>query len=138
MKLAERIVNAIRSRTNGRPKPGRVVLPRAEDSVRDYPGAGLTPSRLVAILREADDGSLATAMQLFEEMEEKDAHLFSIANTRRLALTGLKWQIVSAADVREGTDRRLASLFSRGGQAKWRRVAFAFLPPRLQSSPPAC
>ncbi len=76
--------------------------------MRDYPGAGLTPSRLAAIMREADDGSLSTAMQLFEEMEEKDAHLFSIANTRRLALTGLKWQIVSAADVRAGTDRRLA------------------------------
>ncbi len=108
MKLTQRIVAAIRSRANGRPKPGQVVLPRAGDSMRDYPGAGLTPSRLAAIMREADDGSLSTAMQLFEEMEEKDAHLFSIANTRRLALTGLAWQIVSAADVRAGIDRRLA------------------------------
>ena len=44
-------------------------------------------------------------MQLFEEMEEKDAHLYSVANTRRLALTGLDWHVVSAADVREGVDR---------------------------------
>ena len=90
MKWTQRIVNALRSEGGGRPKPGRVVLPRREDSVRDYPGVGLTPSRLMAILKEADDGSLAAPMQLFEEMEEKDPHLYSVANTRRLALTGLE------------------------------------------------
>jgi len=85
-----------------------MVFPRREDSVRDYPSSGLTPSRLISILREADDGSLSSAMQLFEEMEEKDAHLFSVANTRRLGVTGLDWQIVSAAEVRDGVDRTMA------------------------------
>jgi len=88
-----------------RPKPGRVVVPRAEDSVRDYPGVGLTPSRLTAVLQEADDGSLSTAMQLFEEMEEKDAHLYAVANMRRLALTGLDWEIVCGDDVRRNADQ---------------------------------
>lgn len=105
MKWTQRIVNAFRANANNRPKVGQVVVPRAEDSVRDYPSAGLTPSRLGFILQEADDGSLSTAMQLFEEMEEKDAHLFAVANTRRLALTGLEWQVVSAADVHTGVDR---------------------------------
>ena len=99
------IVETFRARPADRPKLGRVVSPREEDSVRDYPSAGLTPSRLAAILREADDGSLSTAMQLFEEMEEKDAHLYAVANTRRLALTGLAWRVVSAADVHDGVDR---------------------------------
>ena len=108
MKWTQRIAHALRSNSNGRPKLGQVIVPRAEDSVRDYPSAGLTPSRLTAILREADDGSLSTAMQLFEEMEEKDAHLFAVANTRRLALTGLEWQVLSAADVRDGVDRARA------------------------------
>ena len=108
MNWLQHIVNAFHPGTQERPHSGRVIVPRAEDSVRDYPSAGLTPSRLTSILREADDGSLSTAMQLFEEMEEKDAHLFSVANTRRLALTGLDWQIVSAGDVREGVDRRQA------------------------------
>lgn len=94
MKLFKRIVNAVRGEVT-RPRAGQVIVPRAEDSIRDYPSAGLTPSRLAAVLREADDGSLSTAMQLFEEMEEKDAHLYSVANTRRLALTGLEWQVVS-------------------------------------------
>ena len=47
-------------------------------------------------------------MQLFEEMEEKDAHLYAVANTRRLALTGLEWQVISAVDVVEGIDRGAA------------------------------
>ncbi len=107
MQWFHRIAHAMR-RSADRPRLGRVVMPRAEDSIRDYPSAGLTPSRLAAILREADDGSLATAMQLFEEMEEKDAHLFSVANTRRLALTGLNWEVVSAAAVRDVGARQLA------------------------------
>ncbi len=108
MMWTERIRSAFKATTNGRPKPGRVLQKRAVDSVRDYPGAGLTPSGLAAILREADDGSLATAMQLFEEMEEKDAHLYAVANMRRLALTGLDWEVVSAADVRRGVPRAAA------------------------------
>lgn len=98
MGLTQWIVNAAkRGRGAARPQLGQVVMPRREDSVRDYPSAGLTPSRLTAILREADEGQLSTAMQLYEEMEEKDPHLFAIANTRRLALTGLSWRIAPAA-----------------------------------------
>jgi len=108
MKLTQRIVNAMKPRTIEGPKPGRILTQRKEDSARDYPSAGLTPSGLAMVLREADDGSLATAMQLFEEMEEKDAHLFAVANTRRLALTGLDWEIVSVADIRTNVDRTRA------------------------------
>lgn len=107
MTMTQRIVNRFRS-TNGRPKLGQVVLPRVEDTFRDYPSAGLTPSRLAAILRDADAGSLSASMQLFEEMEEKDPHLYAVANTRRLALTGLDWQVISAAQVSEGVDRAAA------------------------------
>lgn len=105
MRLTQRLANAIRGTSFTRPKPGQVLSRRKEDSIRDYVSVGLTPSRLAAVLREADDGSLSAAMQLFEEMEEKDPHLFSVANTRRLALTGLDWRIISAADVREGVNR---------------------------------
>ena len=47
-------------------------------------------------------------MELYEQMEENDAHLYSVANTRRLAVTGLDWQIVSAAELRTDVDRVLA------------------------------
>lgn len=32
-------------------------------------------------------------MELFEEMEEKDTHLFSQMQTRKLAVTGLDWEV---------------------------------------------
>jgi len=91
-----------------RPRPGQVVRPMDADRWRDYPADGLTPGRLVSILREADDGAIDRAMALYQQMEEKDAHLYSVARTRRLALTGLSWQVISAADVRETADRSAA------------------------------
>ncbi|UCD28935.1 MAG: DUF935 family protein, partial [Planctomycetota bacterium] len=111
MGIATRIVNAFRRREDGmrRPRPGQVIEPMASYRWRDYPADGLTPSQLVTILRAADEGSIEQAMALFEQMEEKDAHLYAAANTRRLAVTGLEWQVVSAADVRDGVDRSSAN-----------------------------
>jgi phage gp29-like protein len=109
MSITRRIINAVRpTRQATAPEPGRLIKTRREDTWRDYPADGLTPSRLGQILRAADDGALDAAMQLYEQMEEKDAHLFSVAHTRRLALTGLDWEVVSAAEVRDGVDRSLA------------------------------
>lgn len=105
LKWTRRVINAIRGQPVERPSTSRVFRPLPQDTVRDYPGAGLTPNGLVTILREADDGSLSSAMQLFEEMEEKDPHLFSVANTRRLAVTGLPWRIVSASEQDDSIDR---------------------------------
>lgn len=109
MSWTRRVINAVRGRDGQRrPVEGRLVLPRPEDVWRDYPSSGLTPSRLMAILREADMGSLSATMQLFAEMEEKDPHLYAVANMRRLALTGLEWQVISAADMSEGAARSAA------------------------------
>lgn len=108
MGMTRRIINAMRGRQVQRPRPGQVVQALAADRWRSYPADGLTPSRLVSILRAADEGAVGDAMALFEQMEEKDPHLYSVANTRRLAVTGLRWEIISAADVREGVDRAAA------------------------------
>ncbi|MBE7415091.1 MAG: DUF935 domain-containing protein [Deltaproteobacteria bacterium] len=58
-----------------------------------YPSKGLTPEKLGAIFREADSGDVYRQAELFEEMEEKDGHLFSILQTRKLAVTGLDFEI---------------------------------------------
>ncbi len=109
MQLVKRIANFFHNgQSTVRPKPGQLIRKREEDAWRDYPADGLTPSRLSAILKAADEGVLSEPMQLYEQMEEKDAHLFSIANTRRLALTGLDWEIVPASDIRAGFDSSLA------------------------------
>lgn len=114
MNAVRRLVNALRRRPNV-PRAGVLVGRGPEDLFRDYPADGLTPQRLVSIFREADGGSVAAQMALYEQMEEKDAHLFSVANTRRLAVTGLPWEVVSAAELPgwgagrlRGADRSLA------------------------------
>lgn len=59
-----------------------------------YPSNGLTPQRLAAIFREADEGEVYRQMELFEEMEEKDPHLYAQLQTRKNAVTGLNFEIV--------------------------------------------
>src|SRR5690606_32191956 len=110
MSWTRSIANAIRRRRPPveRPRPGQIVKTEALDTWRDYPADGLTPARLVTILRAADEGAVDQALALFAQMEEKDAHLYCVANTRRLAVTGLRWQILSAAEMREGVDRTAA------------------------------
>jgi len=110
MRITTRIANAWRGRkaSEERPRPGRLVGSEPLERWRDYPADGLTPAGLARILREADQGAPDRALALFEQMEEKDAHLHSVASTRRLALTGLRWEIVSAADVHQDVDRAAA------------------------------
>jgi phage gp29-like protein len=110
MGITARLANAFKLRRQEvvKPRVGQVVTPLALDRWREYPADGLTPSRLISILRAADEGSIEQAMALYEQMEEKDAHLYSVAQTRRLAVTGLEWQVVSAADVRDGVERAAA------------------------------
>lgn len=125
MPILHRLVHAWRRRTDRRPAPGLWLRPRKEDALRDYPADGLTPSRLLSIFKQADGGALSAQMALFEQMEEKDAHLYSVAHTRRLAVTGLPWRIVSAADVPGGplVDRRAAD-----AAAAWCEAALHALP----------
>lgn len=54
---------------------------------------GLTPARLAATLRNADNGDLMAQHRLFADMEERDAHLFAEMSKRKLALLGLDWSI---------------------------------------------
>lgn len=79
----------------GRLRPVDMTIAAGEinDRYSDYPSRGLNPVRLAAILRDADEGNVRSQMELFEEMEEKDAHLFAQMQTRKLAVTGLDWEI---------------------------------------------
>ncbi len=81
-----------------RPVHAVVAARELNDRYSDYPSRGLTPRKLARILREADEGNVRSQMELFEEMEEKDAHLFSQLQTRKLAVTGLPWEIQPYSD----------------------------------------
>ncbi len=71
--------------------------------------SGLTFKQLKSLVLSADNGELSRGLQLYEAMETRDPHLRSVADTRRLSLTGLDWEVVSAADVQSNIeDRSLA------------------------------
>ena len=46
---------------------------------------GLTPARLAATLRNADNGDLLAQHRLFSDMEERDAHLYAEIGKRKLS-----------------------------------------------------
>lgn len=54
---------------------------------------GLTPSRLAATLRNADNGDLFAQHRLFSDMEDRDTHLAAEMGKRKLALLKLDWSI---------------------------------------------
>lgn len=58
-----------------------------------HPSRGLTPARLAHILEDAERGQIKAQCELFEDMEEKDAHIFSELSKRKRALLGLDWRI---------------------------------------------
>lgn len=72
----------------------------------DYPSVNLTPEKLAKIFREADCGYTSRQMELFEEMEEKDPHLFSQLQTRKNAVCGLDWEIIAYSE--DSKDKEIA------------------------------
>lgn len=84
-----------------RPETREIAVATLRDRFSDYPSNGLTPRRLAAIFKEADQGDMRRQAELFEEMEEKDAHLSSQIQTRKLAVQGLEWEIQPADESAE-------------------------------------
>jgi phage gp29-like protein len=61
---------------------------------QQHPSRGLTPRRLAAILEEAEQGNLLRQLELYEDMTEKDGHLFAELSKRQRALLTVDWGIV--------------------------------------------
>lgn len=60
----------------------------------NHPSRGLTPSKVARILGAAEQGDLVDQADLAEDMEEKDAHIFSELSKRKRALLTMDWDIV--------------------------------------------
>jgi len=67
--------------------------------------SGLTPGKLVQILRSAADGDASEYLTLAEEMEERDPHYASVLGTRKRALSGLDVTVESASDDGQDVER---------------------------------
>ncbi|MCE5336957.1 MAG: DUF935 domain-containing protein, partial [Desulfobacteraceae bacterium] len=81
------------SRT-AKPETRLLSVATVRDRWSTYSSKGLTPERLAQILRQADSGDVYRQAELFEEMEEKDAHLASQFQVRKLAVQGLDWELI--------------------------------------------
>jgi phage gp29-like protein len=68
-------------------------LSQLHSEYADHPSNGLTPPRLAQILRAAEQGDIRAQCELFQDMEEKDAHLLAEIGKRRRALTTVEWQV---------------------------------------------
>ncbi len=92
-----------RLQPNQKPLPmiGTVAVANQWDKYSTHPSQNLSPQKLGEIFREAEEGNLARQMELFEEMEEKDTHLFSQLQTRKYGVAGLDWNILPASDSEE-------------------------------------
>lgn len=88
---------AKKDKTANKPITYPLSLVTMADRWSTYPSKGLTPEKLATCLREADGGNIYRQMELFEEMLEKDAHLFSLFQTRRLAVSGKNFEIIPAS-----------------------------------------
>ena len=60
--------------------------------------SGLTPRRLVKILRDADEGDPEDFLELAERMEERDPHYAAVLGTRKRAVSGIEPVIEPATE----------------------------------------
>ena len=61
--------------------------------IASHPTRGLTPAKLAQILADAEQGDMIAQADLFEDMEEKDGHIFAELSKRRRSIMGLDWTI---------------------------------------------
>lgn len=101
-------LNKLKNKMLGKSNGSRGISFPAVDKYSTYPSNGLTPEKLTRILTNADQGDVSQMMELFEEMEEKDSHLFSLLQTRKNAVIGLDFEILPYSD--DPMDKETAKL----------------------------
>ncbi|WP_313036591.1 DUF935 domain-containing protein [Stenotrophomonas acidaminiphila] len=74
-------------------EPQTAQLTSLQREFQGHPSRGLTPTRLASILQAAEQGDVVRQYELYEDMEERDAHIFSEMSKRRRAVSGLSWKI---------------------------------------------
>lgn len=81
-----------------RPEQRTLAAAPLADAWREYVAAGLTPERLAAVFRAADQGDVRRQAELFEQIQEKDAHLIGETGKRESAILNVEFQVTPASD----------------------------------------
>jgi len=83
-------------------------LTGVRQTISEHPSVGLTPARLAAILRHAEDTYPSEYLALAEDMEEKEWHYMSVLGTRKRQVSQLEITVEPASD--SADDQRNAEL----------------------------
>ena len=59
----------------------------------NHPARGMTPYKLARLLEEAERGRLQAQTDLFLDMEERDAHIYSEMSKRKRAVLNIEWTV---------------------------------------------
>jgi phage gp29-like protein len=73
-----------------------------------HPARGLTPARLQGILGQAELGNLVDQLELADDMEERDGHIYAELFKRKGAVSALEWDI-HAPDKASAAEESLAA-----------------------------
>jgi phage gp29-like protein len=95
MKLVDQYGNTITSEALDEPQTeSRASLLHLQRQIASHPSRGITPARLNEILMAAEQGDLMAQHELFADMEERDANIFTELSKRKRASIKLDWDIV--------------------------------------------
>lgn len=75
-----------------------------------HPAVGLTPAKLHQLLTGAESGNMNDMLALFEDMEERDSHIFAELDKRKRSLLSLDWYIKPPADASAAEKEHAASV----------------------------
>lgn len=107
MKLLDQYGKPIRaSAAQLREEVATPTLAGVRPVISGHPADGLTPARLAAILRNADEGHGLDYLELAEEIEERDLHYAAVLGTRKRAVAQLPITVEAASDDAEHVRHR--------------------------------
>lgn len=92
MAIVDQFGNPLQKRTLERQQTDDMFTLRTH--VANHPARNLTPARLNQILEAAERGDLVAQHELFRDIEERDAHVFSEMSKRKRAVIKLDWDIM--------------------------------------------
>lgn len=91
MPILDQHGNPLQRETLSEPQTSRLGSLQREFAT--HPSRGLTPSKLAAILEQAEAGDILAQHDLFLDMEEKDAHVYAEMSKRKRAILTVPWSI---------------------------------------------
>lgn len=95
MKLIDQYGNPISREALDEPQTeSRSSLLHLQRQIASHPSRGITPARLNEILQAAEQGDLIAQHELFADMEERDANIYTELSKRKRASIKLDWDIV--------------------------------------------